>query len=157
MSTQVVTPPAAAVFVVPSMPDQPSADPVCTCPSTSPGKISAPERSNVVRAAGGLPRPTSAIFSPAIATYAPGVMLSSVTTVPRTTASNMRASLLCVGWVERSETHPPLARGDGFHSALPILQHLNSIPARSVCYPAGPAERSADRVLRTPPHRLQPL
>src|ERR1700741_816214 len=128
---EVASPPAAAVFVVPSTPGHPSADPVWTCPSTRPGKIRAPERSNVVRAAGGVRGPTSAIFSPAIATYAPGVTPSSGTTVPRTTASKIRASLLCLGWGERSEIHRLLPKDDGFRSPPPILPHLNSIPART--------------------------
>ena len=42
MSTQVVTPPAAALFVAVSMPGQPVEDEVCMCPSTSPGRISLP-------------------------------------------------------------------------------------------------------------------
>ena len=42
MSQQVVTPPAAALRVAPSIPIQPSADEVCMCPSTSPGRISRP-------------------------------------------------------------------------------------------------------------------
>ena len=43
MSQQVVTPPAAALRVAPSIPAQPSAEEVCMCPSTSPGRINRPE------------------------------------------------------------------------------------------------------------------
>ena len=68
MSTQVVTPPAAADIVAPSIPGQPAEEEVCMCPSTSPGSTSFPEWSATEAAGGGAPWPIAAIASPRTAT-----------------------------------------------------------------------------------------
>ena len=96
MSTQVVTPPAAAERVEPSMPGQPMDEEVCMWPSTRPGKMNDPEWSCRWSAGGGAPCPTAAIRSPRDATKPLRSTPAGVTTWPWNTWSNgcMRGALL---------------------------------------------------------------
>ncbi len=68
MSTQVVTPPAAADRVAPSIPGQPMAELVCMWPSTRPGRTRLAAMVQRPSSAGGGPGPMAAMRSPRVAT-----------------------------------------------------------------------------------------